>query len=181
MSAGCSQDVRQLRNARRRRREWARRFHPDAVALLLVAEAPPSDLDRYFYFPDVTRQDSLFRHVARSVLGAEPTRANKPELLRRLRDKGVYLIDLSPEPKAGGNLEPFVPALVHRIQKIRPASIILIKTNVYDAAFVALREAALPVVDVRVQFPGSGQQKRFVAAFAEALRRMGFNQARVGE
>jgi hypothetical protein len=39
--------------------------------------------------------------------------------------------------------------------------VILIKATVYDVAFYALREARLPVVDERVPFPGSGQQKRF--------------------
>jgi hypothetical protein len=160
-----------LANARRRRDRWARRFRPDAsIGLLLVAEAPPSDLDRYFYFPTVHTQDALFRYVARSLLGVEPTRANKRELLARLRDERVYLIDLSPEPHLGGSLEPFVPGLVRRVQKIQPERIVLIKTSVYDAAFVALQDADLPVADVRVPFPGSGQQKRFEAAFAEALR-----------
>jgi hypothetical protein len=38
------------------------------VRLLLVAEAPPAALDRYFYFEDVPRHDSLFRYVARAIL-----------------------------------------------------------------------------------------------------------------
>jgi hypothetical protein len=138
--------------------------------LLLVAEAPPSDLDRYFYFPVVQSQDALFRYVARSLLGLEPTRTNKRSLLDELRDERVYLIDLSPEPLAGGSLQACVPGLLRRTQRLRPERIILIKTSVYDAAFVALRDAGLPVVDVRVPFPGSGQQRRFEAAFAEGLR-----------
>jgi hypothetical protein len=36
-------------------------FKPESVDLLLVAEAPPSTLDRYFYVPDVREEDSLFR------------------------------------------------------------------------------------------------------------------------
>jgi hypothetical protein len=46
--------------ARARRAEAAARYRPKAVRLLLVAEAPPSALDRYFYFEDVPEQDSLF-------------------------------------------------------------------------------------------------------------------------
>ena len=49
--------------ARRRRREAARRYKPEQIDTLLVAEAPPTALDRYFYFDDVQTQDSLFRHV----------------------------------------------------------------------------------------------------------------------
>jgi hypothetical protein len=139
------------------------------VKLLLVAEAPPSALDRYFYFEDVREQDSLFRYVVRGVLGVEPTRQDKGELLNRLRDKGVFLIDLSPEPLSTVPLSDFVSDLVTRVTAISPEKVILIKATVYDAAFEALRDACLPVVNERVPFPGSGQQKRFEAAFARAL------------
>ena len=63
----------------------AKKYRPASVKLLLVAEAPPSALDRYFYFEVVPTQDSLFRYVARAILKVEPTRANKAELLGRLR------------------------------------------------------------------------------------------------
>jgi hypothetical protein len=43
-----------------------------------VAEAPPSALDRYFYFADVRDQDRLFRYVVETVLGATPSRSHKP-------------------------------------------------------------------------------------------------------
>jgi hypothetical protein len=36
------------RLARQRRYRAARRFRPETVRLLLVAEAPPASLDRYF-------------------------------------------------------------------------------------------------------------------------------------
>ncbi len=139
------------------------------MKLLLVAEAPPSALDRYFYFENVRAQDSLFRYVARSILGVEPTRENKPQLVEHLRDRGVFLIDLSEDPVDGSPLSNSVDDLVRRAQRLMPDKIILIKASVYDAAFTALREARLPVVDERVPFPGSGQQRRFEIAFARAL------------
>jgi hypothetical protein len=49
----------------------------------------------------------------------------------------------------------------------------LIKANVFDIAFATLRAAGLPVVPVRIPFPGSGQQKRFREAFAAALESAG--------
>jgi hypothetical protein len=79
-------DDEQLR-ARRPRERAARKYRPDVVKLLLVAEAPPAALDRYFYFEDVPRHDPLFRYVARSIVKTEPTRTNKAELLARLWDK----------------------------------------------------------------------------------------------
>lgn len=159
------------RRARERRRRAARKYQPERIKLLLVAEAPPSALDRYFYFPDVTEQDSLFRYVARGVLKAEPTRANKAELLGRLRDRGIFLIDLIQNPIDASRHADHVCALLRRAEKLEPEKIILIKAPVYDAAFKPLRHADLPVIDERVPFPGRGQQRRFEEAFARALKR----------
>lgn len=60
-------------------------------------------------------------------------------------------------------------SLVRRCQQLRPSAIVLIKASVYDAAYVRLREAGLPVVGVRIPFPGSGQQRRFEEVFPQAL------------
>lgn len=138
---------------------------------MLVAEAPPAALDRYFYFEDVPQQDSLFRYVARSILKAEPTRANKAELLARLRERGVFLIDLKKDPVDGNSLALEVPNLVRRIRTLDPSKIIIIKASVYDLVHQPLAKAGLPVVEERVPFPGSGQQRRFDVAFARALER----------
>ena len=47
----------------------------------------------------------------------------------------------------------------------------LIGAPLYDIAFASLRAAGLPVVDARLPYPGSGQQRRFAEGFALALRR----------
>jgi hypothetical protein len=44
-----------------------------------------------------------------------------------------------------------------------------VKSVVYDAAFAALKGAGLPVVDARIPFPASGQQKKFLEEFRGAL------------
>jgi hypothetical protein len=140
------------------------------VRLLLVAEAPPSSLDRYFYFEDVREQDSLFRYVLRAVLGVEPSRTHKAGQLRQLADAGVFLIDLKTEPKSPGeSLERFVPGLVARAVSLAPKHVITIKANVCDLVQQPLRAAGLPVVNERVPFPGSGQQHRFLGAMDRAL------------
>jgi hypothetical protein len=159
------------RAARRRRERWAREFRPEAVDLLIVAHAPPASLDRYFYFPSVPRQDSLFREVARAVLKAEPEREDKRALLRTLREAGVYLIDVSLEPlQERSALAPLIPGLLRRIRRLDPQRIVLVKSDVYDAAFSAIRDAGLPVIDERIPFPGSGRQREFRVAFARAMR-----------
>ncbi len=156
-------------DARRRREEAATRYRPAEIDLLLVAEGPPSALDRYFYFDNVTEQDSLFRYVARGVLNDEPTRSNKAALLGKLRDRGVFLIDLSPNPVGRASLESLAADLVIRCQELDPRAIIVIKATVFDAAYWPLKRARLPVVNERVPFPGSGQQRRFVESFGRAL------------
>lgn len=155
---------------RQRRAAAAERYRPDKVRLLLVAQAPPAADDRYFYFPDVATQDSLLRSVVRAILPqTELTRSNKAALLAQLRDRGVFLIDLKPDPVDGSPLAPYVPALLARIAELAPERIILIKADVYDAAYTSLAAAGLPVSKVRIPFPSSGRQKEFAVAFGRAL------------
>jgi len=163
------QDTSRLR-ARDRRYRWARRSRPAEIDLLLVAEAPPSALDRYFYFPTVTSHDSLFRETARAILGRDPTRENKVDLLGLLRDAGVFLIDACLDPLEGA-LGIDSARLVARIRRLNPRRIIIVKTAVFDRAYAALVDAGLPVINARVPFPGSGQQVRFREEMRRALRR----------
>ena len=170
ISASESPTSADTRKAREQRARAARKYKPANIETLLVAEAPPSSTERYFYFEHVRTHDSLFRHVANAILGQTPTRNEKANALAQLRERGVFLIDLCADPVDGGPLSTHVPALIRRVRKLAPAKVILIKATVYDNAFAALRDADLPVVDERVPFPGSGQQRRFAAAFERALR-----------
>jgi hypothetical protein len=122
-------------------------------------------------FTDVRSHDSLFRHVVSEILRREPSRENKAELLGLLRDAGVFLIDLKLDRTDGSPLASHVPSLIRRVRRLQPHKIILIKATVYDAAYRPLRDAGFPVVDVRVPFPGSGQQARFREAFRTARRK----------
>jgi hypothetical protein len=164
-------DLAAIPEHRQRRVEAAERYRPERIKLLLIAEAPPAAPDRYFYFENVDTHDSLFRYVARSLLpNTEPTRENKPALLRQLRNLGVFLIDLKQDPVDGTPLDSYVPELVRRVQQLDPDRIVLIKATVYDAAYATLAAAGLPVSPVRVPFPGSGQQRAFEEAFARATQ-----------
>lgn len=162
-------------DVRERRAAAAERYRPDKVRLLLVAQAPPDADDRYFYFPDVAQYDGLFRAVVQALLShAEQTRTNKASLLAELRDRGVFLIDLKPDPIVNSRasrpeLRLYVPALLVRIAEVEPERIILIKTDVYDVAYPALAAAGLPVSKVRIPFPSYGQLENFRIAFGRAL------------
>ena len=145
------------------------------MRLLLVAEAPPSALDRYFYFEDVRDQDSLFRYVVQTLLEVQPTRDGKVALLSALCDHGVFLIDLKTDPKlVGETLDRYVDDLVTRATALTPQHVITIKANVCDLCQSPLRSAGLHVVDQPVPFPGSGQQLRFVDAMRRALKSIGW-------
>ncbi|MDQ1683935.1 MAG: hypothetical protein QOC82_672 [Frankiaceae bacterium] len=148
--------------ARARREAAAAEFRPGHISTLLVAEAPPSALDRYFYFLDVDVQDSLFRHVIEATFGEKPTRDKRP-WLDALKNAGYFLLDLSPDPFDDPSvLRPLVPTLVTRCARLRPERIVLIGARVYDLAYGALHAAQLPVVDVRLPIPGYGQRQRFL-------------------
>jgi hypothetical protein len=156
--------------ARERRRRAAQRYRPDEIDLLLVAEAPPSALDRYFYFEDVLTHDSLFRHVVQGVIGETPSRDKAP-YLDELKERGVFLVHVSEDPFASRRdvLPGCVPGLVRRCAALAPQRIVLIGAGTYDHTYDALRSAGLPVVDIRLPYPGSGQQRRFLEGFAVAL------------
>jgi len=152
--------------ARRRREAAARRYRPERVDTLLGAEAPPSALDRYFYFEDVDIHDSLFRHVALAVLGEKPTRDKAP-YLDALRDAGWFLIHMSTDPFRDRDvLPPLIPGLLARCEELRPRRIILIGAALFDLVYRPMKEAGLPVENARIPFPGSGQQRRFLDGFS---------------
>jgi hypothetical protein len=156
--------------ARKKREAAALKYKPQRVRLLLVAEAPPAADDRYFYFEHVTPHDWLFLAVIESLFGRKPDKSEKARWLRQLREAGVFLIDLGLDPVDGSDPRQHVPDLVSRCKPLRPEHIILIKATVYDAAYHALVQAGLPVVDGRIPFPSTGQQGRFRRSFDQALR-----------
>ena len=169
-----------------RRREAAEKYRPERVRLLLVAHAPPEEVERYFYFEGVREKDELFRYVVQALFGIMPRdRSAKAAWLARLRDAGVFLIDLVEQPitsvvvgrsARARDLKPFVPGLIDRARALSPERVVLIKTDVYDAGFRQAQEAGLPVVDERMPFPTSGRQKEFERGFASALEAIGWTR-----
>jgi hypothetical protein len=67
-------------------------------------------------------------------------------------------------------LPPLVPDLVARCAELAPRRIIIVGALLYDLVMRPLRDAGLPVVDVRLPFPGSGQQRRFLDGFTPLTR-----------
>ena len=104
-------------------------------------------------------QDSLFRYVVRGLFGVVPARHDKRLWLGRLRDAGVFLIDVAEEPSGASALGRHVQNCVDRCRGLAPEAILLIKVTVYDAMFGSLRNAGLPVIDRRVPFPGAASKR----------------------
>lgn len=167
--------------SRLRYEQASAKYRPERTRVLFVAEAPPSSLDRYFYFEDVGRQDSLWVELMKELLGMSGgpntriERRRKPKWLRRFQEGGYFLIDAVKEP-----MDCSDPARIQRIKKCRneliaeirqinPAWIVLIKGTVYKALFPALRAERLPVIDCKLPFPGNGQQRKFHEGFPRAI------------
>lgn len=167
----------------KRRQAAAATYRPSAIELLIVAEAPPCALDRYFYFEDVNQHDWLFRYVYEGLYFEKPSREDKARHLQRLCADGVFLIDLhegnvsSPDR---ATLEACTPDLITRCKAAAARRIVLVKSSVYDAAFATLHSAKLPVIDARIPFPTSGQQRKFLVGFRAAIQAAGFTPSGSG-
>jgi hypothetical protein len=153
------------------------KYKPRQISMLLVAEAPPDSLDRYFYFEDVKKQDSLFLEIM-GVLYQEKKAAYlasgretdlKKDLLQCFREDGFWLMDLSDVPLSlsGERLESCVPHLLERLKKYisRQTPVVLIKANIYDICYSSLLAEGYNVKNERMPFPGSGQQRVFREKF----------------
>ncbi len=157
------------------------RFKPAQISILLIAEAPPDSLDRYFYFEDVKKQDSLFLEITGLLYPEQKQRylasgrdtILKRELLESFREDGYWLLDVSEVPLSllGDSLESCVPFLLQRLEKHidKSTPIILIKASVYDTCLVPLVSNGYNVHNERIPFPGSGQQRVFREKFRKAV------------
>src|SRR5260221_5567411 len=121
----------EVSEVRMRRAAAAEKYRPHKIDVLLIAEAPPSSPDRYFYFLDVREQDALFRYVSKSLFGVPPTRDKAP-VLEQLKAARVFLIDVKLDPIERNDLGLHVPDLIRRCQNLAPRHIVLIKASVFD-------------------------------------------------
>ncbi len=157
------------------------KYKPNSIRVLLIAEAPPNNLDRYFYFEEVKTQDSLFLEIM-GVLYPEQKQVYlssgrdahlKAGLLETFKEDGYHLIDLSQVPGSlsGASYESCVPPLLEGLNKLidKKTPVLLIKANVYDICFAPLVTNGYAVYNSRMPFPGSGQQRVFREKFKKAI------------
>lgn len=160
-------------------------YKPDPVRCLLIAEALPDSLDRFFYYPDVRRADYLFLGVMQVLypglkeefLAARRPSALKEVLLRRFQADGFFLLDLLDEPlrRSYGLLQRAVPELLSRVGAIAnpQTPIVLIKATTFEVAYGPLKAAGYQRIYNRpIPFPSQGWQLRFYELFRGALKQV---------
>ena len=156
----------------------AKCFAPEKTNLLFLAEAPPSSLERYFYYPNVKTNDWLWIGLMRAIYGEQIEdvyfeRSYKMDWLEKFQFDGYRLIDAVKEPFNCGEkpnvrierIKSRLDDIVDEIREINPNQIVLIKVTVYDALYQVLKNRGLPVVDARLPLPGSGWQTEFQNSF----------------
>jgi len=163
------------------------KYKPNIVKYLLIAEAPPDSLERFFYYNEVHQHDYLFLGVVQALypdlknkfLASGRNSDIKNSILLKFKSEGFYLLDLSELPLSFmvGDLSTQLMTLIDKIRKVadEKTKIILIKATVYDTAFRYLqREGFDSVVNIRIPFPGQGGQKLFHTKFGAALKLIGY-------
>lgn len=159
------------------------KYKPETVKYLLVAEAPPDSIGRFFYYDNVHQHDYLFLGVAQALypelkdkfISSGRSSDIKNSILLKLKADGFYLLDLSEVPLSllQDSLYSQLPILTEKINQVADENtkIILIKATVYDMAFQFLRQEGFEnVVDFRITFPGQGGQIKFQTEFKQALK-----------
>jgi len=158
-----------------RRRMAAPKYRPNRIKLLLVAQSPPEDPARYFYFEGTGSTDPLFDAVCEVMFEGE--RVDKPAALKELKRRGVFVVELKPDaPRVDEKLAPYVPPFLINLETLGPEQIVLIGDEVHAAASRAIEKAGLPVVDVKVPDPAAGDVASFRNKFRQALVRGGLEK-----
>ena len=171
---------------------WRTMYRPERIRWVFVAESPPSDPARYFYFEHVSRGDSLFLEMMKALYPSQFTtarevRANKPTFLNRFKNDGCFLLDAVEYPL--GDLGPTgkkrklreaLPGLVNGLRALNAETsrIVLISAPVHTVCAFPLRRAGFAVLNTEpIDFPGSGRQRQFRRKMKELLLRNGWPYA----
>lgn len=176
-----------------------RKYKPNVIKILFVAEAPPESVDRFFYFEDVKTRDALFVNLMQVLYpelrienggSVEEIRKNKSNLLKRFQADGYYLIDALPEPislkltspKRIKLIEARKDDIANQIKSLIPegpynseqphVGVVLIKATVFDALEdYLLVDQRLPILNrmQKVPFPSYGNTANFKRRMHETL------------
>jgi hypothetical protein len=131
-----------------------RKYKPEKIKFLLVAEAPPKEgSGRFFYFENVLDKDSLFLETMKVLYPSEYSdtgmvRLRKRRFLEQFQADGFYLIDAVDTPlkdsspsKKRQRLRESLPYLHDKLTQLASngVGIILISATVYEVCSEVLR------------------------------------------
>jgi hypothetical protein len=155
-------------------------YKPKKIKYLLVAETPPKlDSNRFFYFENVEKHDSLFIETMKLLypvetesLKTKKIRQRKKDFLEKFKNDGFYLIDSLDEPfekkfstrQKVKLIKNGQSGLLEKIQVLlsEKTKVILIAAPVFEANFAFLKKQGIPVINEEsIDFPGSGGQKKY--------------------
>ncbi len=167
-----------------------RKYRPRTIEYLFVAEAPPREGSRrFFYFEDVTTGDSLFLETMKVLYPEDYSetkivRLQKRRFLKRFQEDGFYLIDSTDKPmedsrsaKKRKQIAKALPSLQRKLKRLATGDtkIILISATVYEVCAGELKSAGCNVVNSgMIDFPGSGGQAKYKDKLGRLLRRLGW-------
>lgn len=159
-------------------RARAKYLPADRIDLLFIAEAPPADPARFFYFDQVHQHDWLYLSLMRVLfldargLTARRLREGKLDYLERFRDQAYYLIDASDHPMPanatpgvkGAQLSASLDKLVCKLSGLATANtrVVLISGSVYEVCCARIKAEGFNVINTEmIDFPSSGRQQHF--------------------
>ncbi|MGD0818802.1 MAG: hypothetical protein ABR986_10485 [Methanomassiliicoccales archaeon] len=151
-------------------REAARhKYRPEKIRCLLIVEAPPDALDRFFYFEDVQEMDYLYIETMKVIYGnvdVSGLRERKVEFLQGFMENGFYLIDAVNDPigndASSHQTKEIVlnsrQDLVERMRTLvtEETRVILIKASVYKLRDALIDDGFNVLNDCMIEFPCCG-------------------------
>lgn len=168
------------------------KYLPEHISVLFVAQAPPDNPKRFFYYENVPEKDYLYVYLSRVFRQdysnknniREHNRLVKTLFLEQFRENGFFLMDLCRSSENIDYLISEVPFFMERLMKLekegrlsKETPIVLIKADVYDSLRHLLKASGYNVQDYRISFPSCGQQPRFYKTMSECLEGIGFLDA----
>lgn len=169
-----------------------RQYRPTHIKFLLIAESPPpsaeTDSSRHFYRSEkVRRDDRLFANTIKALYPEAAKKAEaeleseKERWLRRFQTDGWYMIEALEtslehevtKQQRQDMIKKNIHQLINRVRKLaaKDTKIILIKSNVFEAAAEPLREAGFAVINRELlDYPGHFNQRAYRDKLAQLVK-----------
>ncbi len=169
-----------------------KKFKPKHIRVLLIAESPPPlpsvQSSRQFYYTDrIRKDDRLFTNTIKAIY-SEAAELPEPEIqkqkkvwLNNFMKDGFYTIEALEESqehevtktRRQELIRLSIPRLIDRVKELASSDtkIILIKSNVYEAAAGPLKQAGFKVLNKElVDYPGHYNQRAYREKLAKLLQ-----------